>query len=728
MATGSQYPTIYDNDVEAIKKVVNNTALLVDGGGSSGGVTKLIAGTGVALNPTSGIGAVQINLTGTGGGTVTSVSSANANIGVASPTTTPVLTINPALAGISTINGNALASASDTIALLAASQTFINKTFDTATNTFKIAGATVASIGTGLSISGGVLSSSGGGSGTVTTVSVVTANGVSGSVANPTTTPAITLVLGAITPTTVNGNTVTTGTGTLTLGSATLNAGAGGTLGSNAFTSTAYVPTSTTVNGHALSSNVVISASDLTTGVLGAAYGGTGVANNASNTITFSGNFGLTLTLTAGTSVTLPTSGTLVNSAVTTLSSLASIGTITTGVWTGTTIAIANGGTGQTTASAAITALLPSQSGVTSGWVLSTNGTIASWSAPSGGLSGGTNTQVIYFTGGSTYGSSSGFVSDTSGNITAASYTTQGIVTIGSQSGGTAASPTAIIQSYAFNTGVNPIQIIDKSQYVSNRENQGVLITNVPNSLSQRSPIITFNQAPNANFCGIGLFPCQDNYYRLFVNGYGSSFSPGNTAQGIVFEVSGGPGSSSMLFSASRNLVFGTTYNDNGNGKIQLASSTSAAAGIAFGNDTSGGQCSIYRSAANTLSSPAASWVFSGTVTCSHHIGGGSAPTIAAGSGAGTSPTVSISGTDSAGQITITSGTLPSVSAVIATVTFSVAYGAAPYVVLWPSNAAASILNFLPYVGSTTTTFTVNAGTVGLAGATTYTYNYLISQ
>lgn len=49
----------------------------------------------------------------------------------------------------------------------------------------------------------------GGGGGTVTSVSVVTANGVSGSVANPTTTPAITLTLGAITPTTVNGAAIT---------------------------------------------------------------------------------------------------------------------------------------------------------------------------------------------------------------------------------------------------------------------------------------------------------------------------------------------------------------------------------------------------------------------------------------------------------------------------------------------------------------------------------------
>jgi hypothetical protein len=48
----------------------------------------------------------------------------------------------------------------------------------------------------------------GGGSGTVTSVSVATANGVSGSVANPTTTPSITITLGAITPTSVNGLTL----------------------------------------------------------------------------------------------------------------------------------------------------------------------------------------------------------------------------------------------------------------------------------------------------------------------------------------------------------------------------------------------------------------------------------------------------------------------------------------------------------------------------------------
>jgi len=41
------------------------------------------------------------------------------------------------------------------------------------------------------------------------------------------------------------------------------------------------------------------------------AQGGTGVANGSNNTLTFTGNFTLGLTLTGNTSVTMPTSGTV---------------------------------------------------------------------------------------------------------------------------------------------------------------------------------------------------------------------------------------------------------------------------------------------------------------------------------------------------------------------------------------------------------------------------------
>ena len=112
-------------------------------------------------------------------------------------------------------------------------------------------------------------------------------------------------------------------------------------------------------------------------GIITGQYGGTGV-NNGVRTITLGGNlttsgaFATTLTVTGATNVTLPTSGTLVNSSVTTLSSLASIGTITTGTWNGTTLGIPYGGTGQTTAQTAINALA---GGVISGQYLRGNGT-----------------------------------------------------------------------------------------------------------------------------------------------------------------------------------------------------------------------------------------------------------------------------------------------------------------------------------------------------------------
>jgi hypothetical protein len=64
--------------------------------------------------------------------------------------------------------------------------------------------------------------------------------------------------------------------------------------------------------------------------------------------------------------------------------SITTLGTITSGTWTGTTIAIANGGTGQTTASAAANALLPSQTD-NSGKYLTTNGSgTLSWGTVSG--------------------------------------------------------------------------------------------------------------------------------------------------------------------------------------------------------------------------------------------------------------------------------------------------------------------------------------------------------
>lgn len=72
---------------------------------------------------------------------------------------------------------------------------------------------------------------------------------------------------------------------------------------------------------------------------------------DAARTLTFGGDVttsggSLTLTLSGATNVTLPTSGTLVNTTVTSLSSLTTVGTISSGTWQGGVIAGQYGGTG----------------------------------------------------------------------------------------------------------------------------------------------------------------------------------------------------------------------------------------------------------------------------------------------------------------------------------------------------------------------------------------------
>lgn len=130
----------------------------------------------------------------------------------------------------------------------------------------------------------------GGGDGTVTSVSVVTANGVSAAVANPTTTPALTFTLGAITPSSVSTGAVTSSA--LTSGRVTFASTAGlladaSTLtfdsGTGALTATSFVGALT---GNAATATKLATAraiygnnfdgSAALTQVIASTYGGTG--------------------------------------------------------------------------------------------------------------------------------------------------------------------------------------------------------------------------------------------------------------------------------------------------------------------------------------------------------------------------------------------------------------------------------------------------------------------
>jgi hypothetical protein len=118
------------------------------------------------------------------------------------------------------------------------------------------------------------------------------------------------------------------------------------------------------------------------------------------------------------------------------------------------------------------------------------------------------------------------------------------------------------------------------------------------------------------------------------------------------------------------------------------------------------------------------------TVTTGHVIGGGSAPTVAVGSGAGASGTASVVGTDTDGIITINTNAAdtPAASSTIITVTFASTWGAAPTVIIMPTNDAADNLaaNLVRCnsANTTTTQFLFTAGATSLPATTTATYKF----
>jgi len=267
----------------------------------------------------------------------------------------------------------------------------------------------------------------GGGSGTVTSVSVATANGLAGSVATSTTTPAITL------STTVTG--VLKGNGSA-ISAATANTDyqspialtTSGTSGAATFNGTTLnIPNYTSGGGSGTVTSVGLSApaflsvggSPVTSsGTLALTYSGTALPVANGGTGQTSANAALNGLLPSQTSQSgkvLSTDGTN-----TTWTAVGGTGTVTSvGLsapafltvggspvtasgtlalsYSGTALPVANGGTGATSATAAFDALAPSQTG-NSGKYLTTNGSTTSWATVSGS---GTVTSVAQsFTGG----------------------------------------------------------------------------------------------------------------------------------------------------------------------------------------------------------------------------------------------------------------------------------------------------------------------------------------
>ena len=210
------------------------------------------------------------------------------------------------------------------------------------------------SLGTGISFTGTVLSATGTG-GTVTNVSVTPADGITASVGTSTTTPAISLGLGAITPTSVASTGTVTGTnlsGTHTGTSSGTNTGDQNIALTGPVTGTGTTTFATTITNGAVTYDKIQTASAIKR-LLGSDGSGTSIGEII---------IGSNLSMTGNTlSASAPGTGTVtsVNADGSTTGMTFTGGPVTTsGTLTlGGTLALTNGGTGATSAVAALTSL-----------------------------------------------------------------------------------------------------------------------------------------------------------------------------------------------------------------------------------------------------------------------------------------------------------------------------------------------------------------------------------
>lgn len=105
----------------------------------------------------------------------------------------------------------------------------------------------------------------------------------------------------------------------------------------------------------------------------------------------------------------------------------------------------------------------------------------------------------------------------------------------------------------------------------------------------------------------------------------------------------------------------------------------------------------------------------------------GLVPTISAGAGVGTPTVLTVSGTDTSGTITVTTGTAIGSTALV-NIVFASPYTTAPRVVFSPANEISGTHISRVYTTSTTTGFSLVCSSTSLSNTTQYQWNYHVVQ
>jgi len=152
--------------------------------------------------------------------------------------------------------------------------------------------------------------------------------------------------------------------------------------------------------------------------------------------------------------------------------------------------------------------------------------------------------------------------------------------------------------------------------------------------------------------------------------------------------------SGTSLFDKIQANEISISNNSSFQGDVKILKSLTVTQGANFG-----GTVSVPTLSAQTLN-------LINDLTFNKHIdAGGSTPTFSSGNALGSGGTVSLSGTDTAGTITVNIGGSPPASGCFLTATFAKAFLATPHVVVSPVNPSASGLNY--YVTRTSTQFSL---------------------
>lgn len=295
----------------------------------------------------------------------------------------------------------------------------------------------------------------------------------------------------------------------------------------------------------------------------------------------------------------------------------------------------------------------------------------------------------------------------------------------GSQFGGSGAiSLTVISTANSLSTNSSALRIINRmpdnpgvtKRLIDFQGSTGTSFGNINVSYSNASPVTqTFNMA-DATGTFISVNASQIGLTRPTTTGFGNGLTVSNatfTVTGGASVLGGNVSTTGTLFVGSTSITASTKVDIRGSG------TTSSTNTLRLANSS------------NTVLSTVTD---DGTASFLHIAGIGTAPGIAAGTGAGTSPTVSLTkATDLSGVINVTTGTLPTLSAAIVTITFATAYVSAPKVFIREANGNAATLSgvsmvFVDDANTTTTTFVLTAGATALTAATAYKWYYTVTQ